>query len=266
MYDLFMPTAAAGTSDDRPGSIAVDSPGIDGFLDALAEAAGGQEIGLYLVGSPGLGDLSPRQSNLDLVAVSPKAMSPDQLADLVSHHHALRRNGRDAAVAYTTWDGLRRAPDQAAGSVFLGRRSVERGLLVNPMTWAILAQQPRPLLGDPRPRVSSDRRTVRDWFRSRLPDLMDHAGRPLLRRHLARAVLQSTRAAHGALTGEVLSLHAAGEVALETLSHVGQRVLTDALGYREGANTSMYWGPFERRSNAATLAGELRCRIESGCS
>lgn len=102
-----------------------------------------------------------------------------------------------------------------------------------------------------------------DYSPAQLPVMAERTSRLLWRRHVARVVLQVTRCAHGALTGEVVSLRRAGELALPTASHTS-RLLTDAIGYREGAQTSMYWGPFERKSNAGTLtAGLLRAVNEA---
>jgi hypothetical protein len=36
-----------------------------------------------------------------------------------------------------------------------------------------------------------------------------------------------------------------------------RRVVVDSVGYRQGAQTSMYWGPFERKYDALALARDL---------
>jgi hypothetical protein len=131
------------------------------------------------------------------------------------------------------------------------------------VTWAILARYPRALHGPETAEVHDDPEALKSWFAARLPAIVDRTGRLLWRRHLARIVLHSTRCAYGALTGEVASLRAAGEWALPNASHTSHRVVTDALGYREGANTSMYWGPFERKTNAVTLANDWLRRVQS---
>lgn len=233
------------------------------FAESFGRTAG-PTSGLYLVGSPALGDYSPRQSNVDLVAVTEQPLAESSLSALARHHHRLHLNGRDAAVCYTTWAALRGRPADAGAQVFVGRQQVPADRLANPMTWAILSGAPVPLLGPEIPDVADDVEQVRAWFSARLPVVAERTSRLLWRRHLARVVLQVTRCAHGALTGEVVSLRRAGELALPTASHTSHRLLTDAIGYREGAQTSMYWGPFERKSNAGTLtAGLLRAVHEA---
>ncbi|HWE57063.1 MAG TPA: hypothetical protein VG435_16255 [Acidimicrobiales bacterium] len=226
----------------------------DQFVHAFTAVAGAADTAVYLVGSPALGDTSARQSNVDVVAVSRVPLTASQLAETVRWHGSLRRNGRDGVVAYATWAGLSGRPEAAEASVYVGSRPVEADRLVNPMTWAIMATRPCLLHGEGQERVFSEPAEVRAWFAGRLPALVDRTAGLLWRRHLSRIVLQSTRAAHGALTGEVLSLREAGERARAGASHTSNRVITDALGYRAGSNTSMYWGPFERKSNAETLA------------
>ena len=223
------------------------------FARSLERAAGDQCAGLYLVGSPALGDFSPRQSNVDLVAVTERPLADPPIKE----HGRLNLHGRDPVVFYTTWENLRHPAIEADDRVYSGTRAVDADRMANPMTRAILAHRPVALLGPERPDVSSDPSHVRDWFTRRLPEIADRTGRLLWRRHLTRVVLEATRCAHGAMTGEVVSLRQAGELALPNASHTSHRLITDALGYREGANTSMYWGPFERKSNAVTLMTDL---------
>ncbi len=232
-----------------------------GFVETFTAAAGRQRSGVYLVGSPGLGDLSPRQSNLDVVAVTDRPLPGETLGSLSRVHRSLHLHGRDALVCYTTWRDLAGPAAGASATTFAGSRAVERSRLANPMTWSILATHPNPLYGPADPAVHPDPEAVRAWFRSELPGIAQRTGGLLWRRGLTRLVLQATRCAHGALTGEVLSLREAGEMALPEASHTGHRVITDALGYREGANTSMYWGPFERKANALGLARQLMQRV-----
>lgn len=252
-----MPGDPGGTTSTAAGRQRVPLDAAGPFLQRLEVEAGAGSWGLYLVGSPGLGDFSPRQSNLDLVAVTDRPLTPEALARLAPVHRSLALHGRDALVCYTTWGGLARRPQQAEAFTFVGRRPAPQEGLANPMTWAILARHPVTLAGAERPVVATDPDDVRQWFTHQLPVMVERAGALLWRRGLTRLVLQVTRAAHGARTGEVLSLHDAGEAALPEATHTGHRVLTDALGYRDGANTSMYWGPFERKSNALGLTQQL---------
>jgi hypothetical protein len=55
----------------------------------------------------------------------------------------------------------------------------------------------------------------------------------------------------------VLSKTEAGELALSLVPVHFRRILHDAAGYRNGANTSMYWGPFERKYDARQLLRQL---------
>jgi hypothetical protein len=197
------------------------------------------------------------------VAVSAEPLDSERLLQLSSAHKTLRVNARDAAVCYTTWSSLQKPSADAQAVVYVGHRLAERSWLANPMTWAILANHPYPLQGEEPGAVHSDPDIVRAWCATRLPGIVLRTGRLLWRRHLAAVVLQSTRKAYGALTGNVVSLRRAGELALQTASHTSARVITDALGYREGANTSMYWGPFERRSNAVILVEDWLRQVEA---
>jgi hypothetical protein len=263
VYDRFMQTQlSGGAPTDSPEAVALLSTA-KRFIRAFTDLAGDRDSAVYLVGSPALGDVSPRQSNVDLVAVSAEPLDSERLLQLSSVHKTLRVNARDAAVCYTTWAGLRTPPAEAEAVVYVGHRRVERDWLANPMTWAIMANRPSPLHGEDPGTVHSGPDKVRAWCATRLPGLAQRTGRLLWRRHLARVVLQSTRCAYGALTGDVVSLRRAGELALQTASHTGHRVITDALGYREGANTSMYWGPFERKSNAVILVDDCLRQVEA---
>jgi hypothetical protein len=251
-----------GAATGSPEAVAVVAV-TRGFVQAFTDLAGDRDSAVYLVGSPALGDVSPRQSNVDLVAVSAEPLRSDQLRQLSTVHKTLRMNARDATVCYTTWASLREPPAEAEAVVYVGQGQAERDQLANPMTWAILANHPCPLHGKEPGTVHSDPDLVRAWCAMRLPGLVHRTGRLLWRRHLARVVLQSTRCAYGALTGDVVSLRRAGELALPTASHTSARVITDALGYREGANTSMYWGPFERKSNAVILVEDWLRQVEA---
>ncbi len=238
-----------------------------GFVERFSAAAAGHRSAVYLVGSPGLGDLSPRQSNVDIVAVADRPLAADALRSLARAHRDLHLHGRNAAVCYTTWHDLAAPVTDASAVTFVGSEPADPARLANPMTWAILATSPRALSGPDDPTVHTDPEAVRAWFRAQMPEIARRTGGLLWRRGLTRLVLQATRCAHGVLTGQVLSLHDAGEQALPEASHTGHRVITDALGYREGANTSMYWGPFERKANAVGLARQLLQRTgQSGAA
>lgn len=214
----------------------------------------GRLTGLYLVGSPGLGDFSDKQSNIDLVAVTDRRLSPEELVLAARGHRNLRRRRRQPAVCYATWEDLA-APPSAGGAVsFVGSRLVEPDRLANPFTWAVLAAGPVVLRGPARPEVRSDGHALAAWSAARLPHVLDGYRSLVLRRWVARAVLEAARTAHGAAHGEVIPLcRAADEPALSR----EQRILRDAGGYREGRGTSMYWGPFEREYDARRLVAQL---------
>ncbi|HUE58351.1 MAG TPA: hypothetical protein VMO88_02095, partial [Acidimicrobiales bacterium] len=70
-------------------------------------------------------------------------------------------------------------------------------------------------------------------------------------------VLEAARLAHMAITGRVLSKSEAGESITGIVGSRHRRVLVDSVGYRRGAQTSMYWGPFERKYDALALVRDL---------
>ncbi len=247
----------AGPTRLGAGPAAEIAAAVGRFVEEFESRAPAGQTGLYLVGSPALGDLSPRQSNLDLVAVTEGPLGEEALRRISKVHRSMRLHGREAVVCYTTFDGLQTPSGDPSATVFEGGAAVSTDRLSNPVTWSILAQSPVALHGPPNPPAASSPDLVRACFAAQLRSIAERAGSLLWRRHLTRFVLQATRAGHGALTGEVVSLREAAQVALPEASHTSHRVLTDALGYREGANTSMYWGPFERKANAATLTRDL---------
>ena len=67
----------------------------------------------------------------------------------------------------------------------------------------------------------------------------------------------ASRLAEGAVTGRVFSKTEAGEAVGPLLPPHFRRILTDAVGYRKGAHTSMYWGPFERKYDVRSLLHQL---------
>ncbi len=126
------------------------------------------------------------------------------------------------------------------------------------MTRAILRHDPMALFGPDWPVVGYDPGALQSWSAARLRDVVAAAhGLLVLRRAVAPLVLEAARLAQGAITGRVFSKSTAGEAVMPIVSTRQKRILTDAVGYRRGAQTSMYWGPFERKYDALTLVRDL---------
>jgi hypothetical protein len=218
---------------------------------------------VYAVGSLALGDFSERQSNIDLVVVAEPRLENGQLARVVGAARTLRRAHRDAQVWLVAWEDL---DADGPGS---GRSEVDAGPapespLATPMTRAILRHDPMALFGPDWPVVSHSPDALRAWAAARLKALAtaDH-GLLVLRRAVVPLVLEAARLTHAAITGRVLSKSEAGESAMSVVSTRQKRLLTDSVGYRRGARTSMYWGPFERKYDALSL---LRALLEAATS
>jgi hypothetical protein len=229
----------------------------DTYVAALQAAAPGQIAAVYGVGSLALGDFSERQSNIDLVVVADPALDAGQLRRVTSAARGLHRAHRDAEVWHVTWDDL---DASGPGS---GRENIVAGLaarspLATPLTRAILRHDPMALFGPDWPVVGHDLESFQQWSAARLRGLVtrDH-GLLVLRRAVVPLVLEAARLAQAAITGRVLSKSEAGESVMSIVSTRQKRLLTDAVGYRRGAQTSMYWGPYERKYDALTLLREL---------
>jgi hypothetical protein len=223
----------------------------EGFLEAGRRVAPGQLAAVYAVGSLALGDFSGRQSNVDLVVVAEPRLDAHQLARMAAAARGLRRAGRDAQVWYAGWEDL-----DAGGPGSADGASQEP--LATPMTRAILRHDPMALFGPDWPVVSHDPPGYQRWAASRLRSLAESShGLLVLRRAVTPLVLEAARLAQGAITGRVLSKSEAGEAVMPIVSTRQKRILTDAVGYRRGAQTSMYWGPFERKYDALTLVRDL---------
>jgi hypothetical protein len=226
----------------------------DGYLAALLTVAPGAQIAaVYAVGSLALGDFSERQSNFDLVVVADPRLDAVQIRRLSRAVRVLHRAGRDARVWYVTWEDL-----DAGGPGSLAGEPDEGSPLATPMTRAILRHDPMALLGPDWPVVAHDPDVLKAWCSERLRNLAatDH-GLLVMRRAIGPLVLEAARLAQGSITGRVLSKSEAGEATVPIVSSSHQRVLVDAVGYRRGAQTSMYWGPFERKYDALALVREL---------
>jgi hypothetical protein len=222
----------------------------DRYLAALDGALPRRVAAVYAVGSLALDDFSDRQSNFDLVVVANPRLSAAEMAAADSAARSLRRGGRAAQVWYVSWEDL----DVGGPGLTAGHTGPT---LATPMTRAILRHDPMVLKGPEWPVVAYDPEQLRVWSRRRLQELADRPGLLLLRRYVSPFVLEAARLAQGVITGRVLSKSEAGETLKAAVSTRHQKLLTDSVGYRHGAQTSMYWGPFERKYDVLTLVREL---------
>jgi hypothetical protein len=213
---------------------------------------------VYAVGSLALGDFSARQSNIDLVVVAEPRLDAGQISRLAQAGRGLHRAHRDADVWYATWEDL----DAAGPGVTESTGGIP---LATPLTRAILRHDPMALFGPDWPVVGHDPDALQRWSAGQLQALAAAShGLLVLRRAVAPLVLEAARLAQAAITGRVFSKSAAGEAVMPIVSTRQRRILTDAVGYRRGAQTSMYWGPFERKYDALTLVRDLLEAATSG--
>jgi hypothetical protein len=222
---------------------------VAGLVRHIERVAPGQLAAVYMVGGAALGDFSPRQSNIDLVVVGEPPLSPSQVTELRRAERPLARARRPAAVWYAGWDVIADGPsgDPATWPD-----------LETPLTRALLREEAVAYAGPDWPVVAYDEDEYRDWCRRSLERLAgeDH-GFMVMRWGVASLVLQAARLAQGAATGRVFSKTEAGDTATSLVPVHFRRILHDASGYRNGATTSMYWGPFERKYDARQLIRQL---------
>jgi hypothetical protein len=226
---------------------------IDDYIAALRRLAPDQVAAVYAVGSLALADFSSRYSNVDLVVVGDPALTASQVGGLRRAEKGLARAGRAAEVWYTSWA-------EVAGDAGIGAEApvAEPSTIATPMTRAMLRQDALALLGPDWPVVGFDDAVFRAWCSAQLAALTTSAkGLLVMRRAVTALVLEASRLAQGAITGKVFSKSGAGETVGGMVSTRYRRILTDAVGYRRGARTSMYWGPFERKYDALILLGDL---------
>jgi hypothetical protein len=221
---------------------------VDGYVELLRRELAGSVAAVYAAGSLALGDFSARQSNVDLVVVADSLPDAATERRLRRRQTAMDRPRRPAEVWHTTWEEI------SGGPAVLSRPSA----LATPLTWAILRHDPMPLFGPDWPVAWDDESALRAWAVSSLRDLAaTNHGMLVLRRAVVPLVLEAARLAQMAITGRVLSKSEAGESVTGFVSSSHRRVLVDSVGYRRGAQTSMYWGPFERKYDALAVVAEL---------
>jgi hypothetical protein len=255
---------------------------IDAYLAALRRETGDQVAAVYAVGALALDDFSVKQSNIDLVVVGDPPFTEAQLRQLQRAERGLERVGRRAGLWYTSWAEVADEPDPApsappgppataaprpqpkgikspsAVATPAGSPPASNETLATPMTRALLRQDPLALVGPDWPVVGFDDSAFRAWCADRLRALV--TGRKsllVLRRAVTPVVLEASRLTQGAITGRVFSKSGAGESIGMIVAPRYRRILTDAVGYRGGAQTSMYWGPFERKYDALVLLRDL---------
>ncbi len=227
---------------------------VDAYLGALRRQIHDQMAAVYAVGSLALADFSPKQSNIDLVVVGDPPLTPEQVSGLRRAEKSLTRAGRPAAVWYTSWAEI-------AGDAGIGADATlaTPSPLATPMTRALLRQDALALIGPDWPVVGYDDAAFRAWCSGRLETLTaTKKGLLVMRGAVTPLVLEASRLAQGAITGRLYSKSEAGESVGIIVSTRYRRILTDAVGYRHGARTSMYWGPFERKYDALILLRDLR--------
>jgi hypothetical protein len=218
---------------------------VDTYVGTARRVAPERFAAVYLVGGAALGDYSAKQSNVDLVVVADPTFTPDERHELEKAERPLHRVGRPAEVWYTTWLELADGKPGGYG-------------LDTPLTRAMLRNDAIAVYGPDWPVVGFDVAEYRRWCIEQLRGVIDRTdGLMLLRRTVTTLVLSGSRLAQGALTGKVFSKSAAGESVGPLVPAHFRRILTDAVGYRRGAQTSMYWGPFERKYDARALLQRL---------
>jgi hypothetical protein len=150
-----------------------------------------------------------------------------------------------------------------AGPIGAGPIGAGGAGLRTPLTRALLMEEAVAVTGPDWPVVAYDREVYCAWCRRRFAALTGGAGGMLLmRRDVSSVVLEAARLAQGAVTGRVFSKSEAGETAVSLVPQHFRRILHDSVGYRNGANTSMYWGPFERKYDARELLRQLARALE----
>ena len=230
---------------------AVSGP-VDSYVDLLRRELGAALVAVYAVGSLALGDFSDRQSNVDLVVVAEPGTDFSIVGGLRRSEKAMDRPRRPAQVWCTSWEEV--SEGRAAGPAGVAARPQ----LATPLTLAILRNDPMPLFGPDWPVVWEDPPALRAWALDRLASLATAShGLLVMRKDVVPLVLEAARLAQVAITGRVLSKSEAGESVAGFVSTSHRRVLVDSVGYRQGAKTSMYWGPFERKYDALAVVKEL---------
>lgn len=254
---------------------------LDEFTRSVDRTLEGRLAAVYLVGGAALGDFSERFSNIDVVVVADPPLSPAEISGLARAERRLERAGRPAAVWYTGWDELADGPGSAdsgaaaagaagagvagAGAAASGGPGVGPSELETPLTRFLLQEEAVAVTGPDWPVVAYEEAAYRRWCVAELRRLAEGGqGMMVMRRGVSSLVLQAARLAQGAATGRVFSKSEAGETATTLVPVHFRRILNDSVGFRNGAKTSMYWGPFERKYDARRVIRELLAAVGEG--
>jgi hypothetical protein len=242
----------------------------EAFLASLDRGVSDRVTGVYLVGSAALGDWNDKVSNLDVVMVADEAWGDAELGAASRHHGTLVVGGEEGRVAYTTFADL--AVPTGSGrpaACFLGRQRIASEEFDTPMTRCVLGEDAVALRGSEWFTVGgADPADLQDWAGARLTGRWRRwlgtgrgPGRHWKRKPLAEDLLEVTRLYVAASQGRLVSKVRSGALALGDVSTKFERVVADAVGYRQGSRTSMYWGPAERKTHSLELIGVLCDRV-----
>ncbi len=235
-------------------------PYVDRYLARMDRDLPGVLVGCYAVGSLALGDFSERVSNIDLVAVAERTWDPDQLRMAGAAAALLRFHGHRPSVLHVTWTELAGEPPPAESPVVTPPE--QNGL--DPFCRDVLYGAPT-LRGPERPQVGQRDGAIEGWashilgtrWASWAAAARRRPGKVWMKRALADPVLEVAQL-HAASRGDVWSKSQAGQALIGELpSGGGRKVLSEALSFREGSTSSMYWGPVERKKDAVALVTEL---------
>jgi hypothetical protein len=241
---------------------------VGGYVAGMDRQLPGALAGLYLVGSVALGDYHPRRSNIDMVALGDAGWSGDQLATAARLHRGLGHRGEEARVAYITAPQLTTDPATSKIPCFRGGAPDDQAELATPLTWHMLAAEALAIRGPEWFECWHDDAALRVWARGRLQGRWRtwarsgrrRPGSLWIRRPVTEGLLEVARLYVAATTGRVTSKVGAGDAALADVPERFGRVVRDAVGYRGGSRTSMYWGFIERKRHALELVDELISR------
>jgi hypothetical protein len=215
---------------------------VEDYLTAVDDQVSGAVAGIYEVGSAALGDFRPRHDQIHLVVALADEASSEQRRALVRAERQLQVRGRRAEVWTGTWAAL--AGNDAE---------------LDPLARIVLATSPIVVRGPGQPDVDSNAEQVRTWAAEELRARAATCGSRFLltRRGVVALVSDAVQLAQVARTGRAWSKAEAGAALHDQVPSRQGRVIFDALGYRGGSTTSMYWGPFERRGDAIGLVKGL---------
>jgi hypothetical protein len=238
---------------------------------------------LSVVGSAAQADFRPGRSDIDFVAVMRRQPTEDELEGLTIVH---RLYGTDPTLP--PLDGIWLMPsDLAAGPDLAVRGPATRdGTFLaeapgnrNPVTWFMLADQSRTIMGElDRGSLWRDEGRLRDWTRENVEaywagwysdaaSLTTPRGRAMLwGTGIAWGVLGITRLHATLTTGRILTKTAAGTYALDTFEPRWHRIVGEALRIRRGGQGRRYGNPLARRREALDYVGMVIEAIRRGQS